>query len=46
MIRGSQGLQLCGGGGVHSVEYRHALGGAIDAIKYEAVQMDIQQQPL
>jgi hypothetical protein len=33
-------------GGAHGMEHRHALGGAIDAIEHEAMQMDVEQQPL
>jgi hypothetical protein len=33
--------QLCGGGG-HGVEHRHALGGTIDSIEHEAMQIDVK----
>jgi hypothetical protein len=33
---------LCGGRGVHGVENRQALGGAVDTIEHKAMQMDIQ----
>jgi hypothetical protein len=41
-----QDLELFRGRGAHGLEYRQALGGAIDPIEHGAMEMNIEQQPL
>jgi hypothetical protein len=40
-----QDLELSRGGGAHDMEHRHARGGAIDPIEYQAMQMDVEIIP-